>query len=348
MAQIASIHRGAERLGALVSRYGSSLVKDTMQSLISYSERATRTLFASIPDGEYSFHDFLDDDGIHPDPVLIKVKITINGDEAIVDFTGSAPQQATGINAVYAITLSAVAYVFRCLLALDVPNNQGCMKPIRVIAPAGTIVNASPPAAVAGGNVETAQRIVDVLFGALSKACPEIVPAASQGTMNNLTIGGSFSHGSRLTTGQQGDPFTYYETIGGGSGATNRFDGASAIHSHMTNTLNTPIEALEYSFPFRVKKYAIRKKSGGTGHHKGGDGIIKEIIILTDCQGTLLAERRKIPPYGLAGGKPGACGIDYLIREGKKYKLPSKGTFDLHKGDILCIETPGGGGFGEE
>ena len=347
-AQVAANQRGAERLVELVARYGLDEVNEAMNQLLAYTERMTRQLLMDLPDGSYSYMDYLDDDGVRDEPVPIKVTVTIHGDSARVDFTGSAPQRQGSVNAVYAITLSAVFYVFRCLLGLDVPNNAGCLVPIEVIAPPGTVVNALHPSAVAGGNVETSQRIVDVLLGALAQACPDKVPAASQGTMNNVTIGGNTPLSlSGRGAGGEGRSFAYYETIGGGMGARPTSDGPSAIHSHMTNTLNTPIEALEYSYPLRVISYEIRRGSGGAGQFRGGDGIQRDIQVLTDCQVTLLSERRRFPPYGLAGGQAGKTGKNVIIRDGKEIPLPSKGSVDLHAGDVLSIRTPGGGGFGK-
>jgi N-methylhydantoinase B len=337
-AQIAANQRGVARFNEIVQRYGSEQASLYMQSLIVYSEKMTRHLLESIPDGEYSFVDYLDDDGISDQPVPIAVKITIQDDEALVDFTGSAPQVEGSLNAVYAITLSTVNYAFRCLVGLDVPNNAGCLVPVKVIAPPGTVVNAVPPAAVAGGNVETSQRIVDVLFGALAQACPERIPAASQGTMNNVTIGGWDT--------ERNHPFTYYETIGGGMGARPNRDGPSGMHSHMTNTLNTPIEALEYTYPLQVVCYEIRRGSGGLGRFRGGYGIRRDIQILGDAQVSLISERRRLQPYGLAGGRGGQTGENALLRNDSEVQLPGKGTFILKEGDILSIRTPGGGGFG--
>jgi len=346
-AQIAANQRGTERFMDLVTRNGLEQTVGIEEQLLSYAERMTRRLIESLPDGNYRFSDYLDDDGVSNQPVLIAVTITIKGDAARVDFTGSAPQQAGSINAVYAITLSAVYYVFRCLLGPDLPNNSGCLIPIEIIAPSGTVVNALHPAAVAGGNVETSQRIVDVLLGAFAQACPTRIPAASQGTMNNVTIG---RQSSILESGKQfgvdDQPFAYYETIGGGMGARYNSTGPSALHSHMTNTLNTPIEALEYAYPMRVLRYEIRSGSGGEGEFRGGDGIIRSFQVLTECQVTLLSDRRKIPPYGLNGGDVGKIGENLLIRNGEQITLPGKGTVDLHPGDILSIRTPGGGGFG--
>jgi len=338
-AQLAANQRGIQRMLALVARYGKIELQDYSGHLLAYTERMTRALIKNLPDGQYTFGDQLDDDGINGQPVPIEVKITIKGDQAEVDFTGSAPQQQGSVNAVYAITLSAVYYVFRCLLSLDVPNNSGCLAPIKVIAPSGSVVNAVHPAPVAGGNVETSQRIVDVLLGALSQAAPDQVPAASQGTMNNTLIGG--------WDGLRKRPFTYYETIGGGMGALPDQPGVSAVHSHMTNTLNTPVEALEYAYPFQVLQYAVRQGSGGTGRQPGGDGIIRELLLLGPAQASLLTERRTYQPYGLSGGSPGVRGENLLTRHGKTRKLPSKVTFDLQKGDILSILTPGGGGYGK-
>lgn len=338
-AQIAANQRGEKRLQELVSAHGTAKVKLYMDAMLAYTERMTRRLLESIPDGNYVFSDYLDDDGVSDEPILIKVSILIRGDLAKVDFTGSAPQQKGSINAVYAITLSAVYYVFRCLIGLDVPNNAGCLAPIQVIAPEGSVVNAQHPAPVAGGNVETSQRITDVLLGALSKALPEKVPAASQGTMNNITIGG---HDPSLNS-----PFAYYETIGGGMGALPTQDGVSAIHSHMTNTLNTPAEAMEYAYPLRVLRYEIRRGSGGTGKFRGGDGIIRDVQVLTEAQVTLLTERRVHKPYGLDGGDHGTPGQNCIIREGIEIPLSGKVITDLHKGDVLSIRTPGGGGFGK-
>ena len=338
-AQLAANRRGAARLTELVNHHGREQVSHYMERLLVYTERMTRRLLESLPDGSYQFADALDDNGLDDEPVPITVCVTIAGDTATVDFSGSAPQQPGSVNAVQAVTLSAVQYVFRCLIGLDVPNNSGCLAPIQVIAPEGTVVNASRPAPVAAGNVETSQRIVDVLLGALAQACPERVPAASQGTMNNLTIGG--------WDRERGRPFAYYETIGGGMGARPSANGASAVHSHMTNTLNTPVEALEYSYPLRVQWSQVRPGSGGAGRFRGGDGIRRDIEVLCDAEASLISERRRRAPYGLAGGEPGKRGKNILIREGIEQSLPGKGTISLQAGDVLSIRTPGGGGYGK-
>jgi N-methylhydantoinase B len=337
-AQVAANRRGAKRMAEIFTRYGLSSTRQAMHALIAYSELMTGRLLESLPNGVFSFTDYLDDDGVTDSPVPISVSITITHDRAVVDFSGSGVQVAGSMNAVYAIALSAVNYVIRCLVGLDVPNNAGCMKPVRVIAPEGTVVNARFPAPVAGGNVETSQRIVDVLLGALAQACPERIPAASQGTMNNVTIGGWDS--------TRAAPFAYYETIGGGFGANPDSDGASALHSHMTNTLNTPVEALEYAYPLHVECYEIRR-TGGEGAFCGGNGIRRDIKVLTGVQVSIISERRKLQPYGLAGGKPGSSGENVIIRADGEIALPGKWSGTLASGEILSIRTPGGGGFGK-
>jgi len=339
-AQIMANITGIKRTKELVSKYGLEVVGSYATSLMDYAETITRKTIAGIPDGIYEFEDFMDDDGFTGEQISIKVKITVKGDQACVDFTESSEQVGGSINAVYAITLSAVLYVFRSLIKEEVPTNAGCIRPLKIHTRLGTIVDATFPAAVAGGNVETSQRIVDVVLGALSKAIPGEIPAASQGTMNNLVIGGYDE--------RRGCPFTYYETIAGGMGAMADNNGESAVHSHMTNTLNTPIEALEYSYPFLVREYSIRKGTGGRGEFSGGDGVIREIQVLCDAEVTVLSERRKKAPYGLWGGCPGSSGKNWVIKEGLPSERAGKFQEILKKGDILRIETPGGGGYGKK
>ncbi|HYJ45237.1 MAG TPA: hydantoinase B/oxoprolinase family protein [Pyrinomonadaceae bacterium] len=338
-AQIGSLKTGANRLLEIVERRGEREARTYASHLIAYSARLMRRTIKEIPDGEYEAEDALDDDGISSDEVKIRVRVRIKGERALVDFTGSAQQVAGAINAVEAITVSAVSYVFRCLVGGDVPASAGLVEPIETIAPRGTIVNAAHPASVAGGNVETSQRIVDVLFRALHKALPDKIPAASQGTMNNLTIGGI-----DLRTGQE---FAYYETVAGGMGARPSLDGMSAVHTHMTNSLNTPAEALEYAYPLRVRAYRIRKNSGGRGRHKGGDGVVREIETLVPARMSLLSDRRRRAPYGLMGGEEGHRGRDSLIRGGRAQAIGSKGSWQLEAGMRVRIETPGGGGYGK-
>jgi len=337
-AQIAACRTGARRLGEIVARYGLRDTARYARYLLEYSDRMMRATLRSMPPGRYTAEDFLDDDGVTGQPVRIRASITVRGDRARVDFTGSAPQCAGSVNAVEAITVSAVYYVFRCLLDEQVPATAGLLRPIQVIAPPGTVVNARPPCAVAGGNVETSQRVVDTLLRALAHALPRRVPAASQGTMNNLSFGGADP--------RTGKPFAYYETIAGGLGARPGRDGISGIHNHMTNSLNTPVEVLEHVYPVRVRQYSLRRGSGGRGRWRGGEGIVREIEFLTAAEASLLSDRRRIGPYGLAGGAPGACGKNALIRGGRKQRLPSKISLPVERGDVLRIETPGGGGWG--
>jgi len=347
-AQIAACHTGAERLRQVCARYGQGRAQSASRRLLDYSERMMRAFLAQVPKGTYRAEDFMDSDGISDRPVRIVVAVTFRhsrgrvarGHAVTVDFSGSDPQVQGSINAVEAITYSACFYVFRCLLAEDVPATSGLMRPIQVIAPAGTVVNARPPAAVAGGNVETSQRIVDVLLRALAQAIPERIPAAASGTMNNLTIGG--------VDPRTGEPFAYYETIAGGMGARPTKPGVSGVHTHMTNSLNTPAEALEYSYPLRVRQYSLRPGSGGDGGHRGGDGIIREIEMLTEAEVTLLADRRVRGPWGLGGGADGLPGDASLIRaDGSMEKLPGKSNVRLSKGERIRISTPGGGGWGK-
>ncbi len=351
-AQLAACHTGAERLREVCARYGLDRTQRAARELLAYSEELMRAFLLRVPPGTYSAEDFLDNDGIRDKPLKIAVTVTVRPGKTrsrrptqpvvTIDFTGSAPQVEGSVNAVEAITYSACFYVFRCLLAEDVPATAGLMRPIQVIAPEGTIVNARPPAAVAGGNVETSQRIVDVLLRALAQAMPDRIPAAASGTMNNLTIGG--------VDPRTGKPFAYYETIAGGMGARPTKPGVSGVHTHMTNSLNTPAEALEYAYPLRVRRYSLRPGSGGDGKHRGGNGIIREIEVLTDCEVTLLSDRRTRGPWGSAGGNAGSAGKASVIRnDGSIHsiqEMPGKFSARLRKGECIRIETPGGGGWG--
>ncbi len=338
-AQMAANQIGLQRTLALMQRYSPAVIHEAAVELLDYSERLTRELLSDLPNGTYHFSDQMDDDGVSPEPAEIKVSITIAAGKAVVDFEGTSEQRRGSINAVYAITLSAVHYVFRCLLSSEVPNNSGSMEPIAVLAPEGSLVNALPPAAVAGGNVETSQRIVDVLLGALSRVLPDQIPAASQGTMNNLTIGGWDAERER--------DFAYYETIAGGAGAAPQSPGANAIHTHMTNTLNTPVEAIEYAYPLRVTRYEVRANSGGEGRFAGGDGVVREMELLSDAEVTILSDRRRFEPYGLGGGQNGSVGRNTLIIGDEREQLPGKFSRKLASGDRIRIETPGGGGHGQ-
>jgi N-methylhydantoinase B len=341
-AQIASCRIGERRLAEIVERYGRAEVARYCRFLLEYSDAMMRSALRGIPDGTYRGVDYLDDDGISAKPIRIAVTIRVRGERAQVDFSGSDPECAGSVNAVAAIAESAVFYVFRCLLDEQVPATSGLMRPVRVIAPEGTIVNARPPRAVAGGNVETAQRIVDTLLRALARAVPSRIPAASSGTMNNFTFGGADTR-----PGRGGAPFAYYETIAGGMGARPGRDGISGVHTHMTNSLNTPTEVFEITYPVRVRRYGLRRGSGGKGKYRGGDGIVREVELLVDAQVGLLSDRRAIAPYGLAGGGPGAKGKNELISRGRRKRLASKCGIYATAGDIVRIESPGGGGWGK-
>lgn len=339
-AQIASCRIGERRLMEIFTKYGRKEIEEYAGHLLNYSAAMMRAALRTIPQGTFRAEDFLDDDGVVDRPIRIAVKIRIHGASAEVDFTGSDPQCAGSVNAVAAIAYSAAFYAFRCLLDDEVPATIGLMRPIKVISPEGTIVNARPPGAVAGGNVEAAQRIVDTLLRALAKALPNKIPAASQGTMNNFTLGGADPRRS-------GAPFAYYETIAGGMGARPDRDGISGIHTHMTNSWNSPIESLEHGYPVRVLRYGFRRGSGGAGLYRGGDGLIREVELLTEMQVGLLSDRRKRGPYGLSGGKPGKTGRNELRIAGKRRKLASKCAFYAPAGAVVKVETPGGGGWGK-
>jgi len=339
LAQVAANEIGRTRLEEAVGRFGLSKVRLYAGLIQDYSEKFLRQTLRDIPDGDYEFCDYLDDDGISPRPIKIGVRISIRGDRAVVDFGSSGPQTKGGVNANFAITCSAVLYVFRCLVEEDIPFNTGLMRPLEIRAPKGSIVNARFPAACAGGNVETSQRIVDVLLGALAKALPDRIPAASQGTMNNVAFGGHDPERDR--------PFAYYETIGGGMGAGRDASGLDGVHTHMTNSLNTPLEALENYLPLKIRAYRLRKGSGGRGAHAGGQGIVREYEFRVPVDLTLISERRRFAPYGLRGGGPGAKGRNTVISGGRVKAVGSKANVKLGPGDVLRIETPGGGGYGK-
>jgi N-methylhydantoinase B len=338
-AQFMAARIGVKRLQELAAAHGSGTLLRYARGLMDHAEAMMRSVIRDIPDGAYDFEDVLDGDGLSRRDVAVRARITVEGDGCAVDFTASDAQAQGSVNAVRAIALSAVLYVFRCLGPADMPTNAGCLRPIEVLTQPGAVVDALPPAAVAGGNVETSQRIVDVLLGALAKCIPERIPGASQGTMNNVTIGGWDSRRAR--------PFAYYETLGGGMGAHSGGDGESAVHSHMTNTLNTPVEALEYAYPFLVNRYAMRRGSGGAGSHRGGDGVVREITMLGEAQVSVLSERREHGPYGLQGGEAGSPGRNVVVRDGVEDEMGGKFTTRLGPGDKLRVETPGGGGWGK-
>ena len=342
-AQIAANRVGEARLLRLVERYGLPRVEHYAAATHDYAERILRRTIHTIPDGRYEVADALDNDGFSDYPIRIQCTITVAGDTATVDFTGSDAQTSGGVNANLAITLSATLYCFRCLVEEDVLYNDGIRRPVHVVAPEGTVVNARHPSAVAGGNVECSQRITDVVLGALAKALPGRIPAASQGTMNNVTLGGADTRSGTIP----GKPFAYYETAGGGMGGRNGLPGLSGLHTHMSNTRNTPIEALEQALPIRIHTYALRKGSGGAGQFPGGEGLVREYEMLVPTAATILTDRRLSRPYGAQGGEPGASGSNTLLHaDGFSEVLPAKARLDLAPGDRLRIETPGGGGYG--
>lgn len=329
-AQLAANRAGLAALLKMLVQYGVGVYAQGLQALNAYAERLSRAALSRIPDGEYRYRDFLDDDGQGHDDIVIASSIEIRAGQVSVDFSGTAAQVKGNVNCPLAVAAAAVFYVFRCLMPSQTPACAGAFKPIRLYAPLGSLLNAQRPAAVAAGNVETSTRIVDVLLGALAQALPEKIPAASHGSMNNLAMGSSGA-----------SAWDYYETIGGGMGASAQRSGQSGVQTHMTNTLNTPVEVLESHYPVRVCRYALRKNSGGSGIFKGGDGLQREFEFLAPAQITLLTERRRFRPWGLGAGMSGQAGSNRLNGQ----VLPGKCERHVDIGDRLLIETPGGGGW---
>lgn len=342
-AQLAALHTGSVRLREIAARRGVDETLAAMDALVAYADRLVGAGIETIPDGVYRARDVMDSDGFGAHDVPIDVTLTVDGARLRIDFTGTSAQVAGGINAVAAITASACRYVVRCvveeLLGEPLPAGGGSMSGVELVLPEGSLVNACPPASVAAGNVETSQRITDVLFRAFAEALPDLVPALSQGTMNNHTVGG--------TDPRTGESFAYYETVGGGMGGGPQGPGLSGVHVHMSNSLNTPVEALEHAYPFRITRYEIRRGSGGDGLHRGGDGLRRDLQILTPARVALLCERRSRGPSGFQGGGDGAPGENVVIRDGVEERLPDKATFDVDAGDVVSLRTPGGGGWGK-
>jgi N-methylhydantoinase B len=329
-AQMGANAVASRRLVELISSEGLDRFREVSGALLDYGERRMLASIGELPDGSYRFWDLMEHGEVD---VTIRVTVTVEGESLTADFTGSDPQVSANFNAVQAVTRSCLYYSVRVATDPTIPANGGCYRPLRLVTVPGTIVDATPPVAVAAGNVETSQRIADVLLGALAQAAPQRVPAASQGTMNNVLIGN--------------DGFAYYETVAGGQGARPYRDGQSGIHTGMTNTQNTPIEALHTHYPFRVTAYTLRRGSGGEGRFRGGDGIRREIVFGAEATLSLMGERRRNPPWGLAGGGPGALGEDWLHRaDGSVERLPGKVTVEVASGDRLVVLTPGGGGWG--
>ncbi|MEZ5543355.1 MAG: hydantoinase B/oxoprolinase family protein [Pseudomonadota bacterium] len=331
-AQISANTTGVRQLAALAAQAGTAAWRAGLAAVNAYGARLARQALARIPSGEYRFEDVMDDDGQGQTDIRIAVTLRVRDGDIAVDFSGTAAQVDGNINCPLSVAAAAVLYVFRCLMPAQTPACAGSFSGIRLTAPAGCLLNAQRPAAVAAGNVETSSRVVDAVMGALAQALPDAIPAASQGTMNNLALG---ARGGAAA-------WDYYETLAGGAGAGLQYDGLSAVQTHMTNTLNTPIEVLELNFPLRIRRYSLRAGSGGAGRRRGGDGLVREFGFLAPATVTLLTERRRHAPWGLNGGAPGACGVNRLgARE-----LPSKVSFAVAAGDTLTLETPGGGGWG--
>ncbi len=339
-AQLGAQTTGVRRLSEMATRRGAREVVVEARRLLDHGERVMRAALSTLPRGVHRFADWLDDDGLGHGPIPIRARVTLAGGRATVDFHGSSPQVPGSVNAVEAVTFAATQYALRCVLGGELPVNDGAFRPVRVIAPLGTVVNARPPAAVAAGNVETSQRIVDVVLGALGRALPRRVPAASSGTMNNLLIGGFDA--------ERGRPFAYYETLAGGHGAGPGWNGESAMQAHMTNTRNTPVEALEQSTPLRVIETRVRRGSGGRGRWRGGDGVVRTLELTAPARVTVISERRRRGPYGRAGGAEGSAGRNVLRERAglRPRRQPGKFQVDLPAGAVLTVATPGGGGFG--
>lgn len=339
-AQIAANLLGKKRVLELADRYGVKTLYNAVEEILNYSERRMRTEINKMPRGSYSAEDYLENTGTSEKKVKIKVTITIKKNQLLIDYTGTDKQVNGPVNAVMGVTLSGVYYVLRCLTDPAIPMNDGCYRPVTIRVPKGTLMNPTPPAPVAGGNVETSQRNVDVLLKAFAQILPERVCAACQGTMNNIAVGG--------INFESGKSWTFYETVAGGFGGRKGIDGVDALHTHMTNTMNTPIEAIETLYPIRFLKYELRRDSGGPGKWRGGVGLERSWMLLSSSATlSVLAERTKTSPWGLYGGKPGAKGEYYIIkRNGKRIKLKSKCTVKIEKGDIFVVRTPGGGGYG--
>jgi N-methylhydantoinase B len=327
---------GANEVGALrlteLARADIDGYFSMSESLLAYGERRMRAALSVLAPGQFEFEDWVE---WGSEDVPIRVTVRVGEGELVADFSGTANQIEGNLNAVEAVTRSCLYYAVRVATDPSIPANGGCYRPLHLVAPAGSLVNAINGAAVAAGNVETSQRIADVLLGALARAAEDRVPAASQGTMNNVLIGN--------------ERFAYYETLGGGQGGRPHMAGQSGIHTGMTNTANTPIESLHQHYPFRVTRYTLRRGSGGAGRHPGGEGLEREIEFLEEAELSLIGERRRHQPWGLAGGEPGACGEDWLIRPGHApEKLPGKTTLVVSAGTRLLVRTPGGGGYGSQ
>ncbi|WP_254864276.1 hydantoinase B/oxoprolinase family protein [Halovivax gelatinilyticus] len=342
-AQHAANETGKRRLSELAAEYGLETIRSTIDAVQAYAERRMAAAIAALPDGRYSFADALDDDGRGTEDVRIEATVAIDGDSISVDFSGTDRQTEGPVNAVFAVTASATYYAVRCVTDPEIPANAGAYRPIEIVTEPGTVVDAEPPAAVVGGNLETSQRVTDVVLGALASATPERALAAGQGTMNNVTFGG--------VDPRTDEPYAFYETGGGGFGACAGGDGMDGVHVHMSNTMNTPAEVLETAYPLSVERYEYRPDTGGAGEFRGGVGLRRDIRVLDDARSgaafSLLADRRRNAPYGIVGGEDGKTGADALVRTDSSTSLPAKCTRTLEPGDVVSIRTPGGGGYGD-
>ena len=337
-AQEAANATGRRRFTDLAEKYGDTLAP-ALEAVKDYSERRMRTEIESLPDGTYAFEDVLDDDGRGNEDLPVRAAVTVDGDEVTVDFAGTAPQTAGPVNAVFAVTASATYYAVRCVTDPEIPPNHGCYRPITIETPERSLVDPEPPAAVVGGNLETSQRVTDVVLGAFAEADVSRVLAGSQGTMNNVTFGGTDPRTER--------PYAFYETQGGGFGGRDGKDGMDGVHVHMSNTMNTPIEVLETAYPLRVERYELRPDSGGAGQYRGGLGLRRDISVRGHTATfSLLADRQRHAPYGLAGGEDGEPGAAYRLDAAGTTRLAGKSTHDLPAGTTVSLRTPGAGGYG--
>jgi len=341
-AQLAAIRIGERRLGELAERYGLRVLAEGFDAILDYAERRMRNRIAELPPGHYLAQDCLDDDGSSDEPVVVKLRVDVTRDKLTLDFAGSAPQRRGNINAVAPMTHSAVFFAVKILTDATIPANAGILRPVEIKIPAGSFLDAQPPAAVCAGNTETTQRVADTVLRAFAQFAPNRIPAASQGTMNLIGVGG--------IDPRNGRSYTYIETIAGGQGGRPGGDGMDGVQCNMTNTMNTPVEALEISYPLRVERYEIREHSGGAGRHRGGHGVVRSLTVLDhDARVSLQSDRRRFPPYGLHGGDDGTTGRNWVRgRDGNIRELPGKVSLTLHAGETVGVETPGGGGWGSK
>jgi N-methylhydantoinase B len=349
-AQLAALRIGQQRVADLARRNGADLVTAGFAAILDYAERRMRRRLAELPPGTYFGEDFLDDDGWSDEPVRIALAITVSPEKLVLDFAGSSPQRPGNINAVAPMTYSASFFAIKILTDPEIPVNAGTFRSVELRLPDGSFLCSRPPAAVCAGNTETTQRIADTVLKACAQFAPDRIPAASQGTMNSVVIGGRDPRARKTPGGERpgGRPYSYYETIGGGQGGRPIGPGDDGIQCNMTNTMNTPVEALEITYPLRVERYELREGSSGIGKHRGGNGLIRAIRILDhEARVSLQCERRRFAPYGLHGGGDGKPGRNAAVhRDGRTEEVPGKASLSLGDGEVIIVETPGGGGWG--